>query len=480
MATTTDTGIAVDIEPDLMRAYLCVDANLGYSQLEIDPVVELLEKHKVAVTDAVRSNVEKFVSLLRAGQLPGEPYLVAEGTPPEEGQDGCFEWSEELKPEQRDAGSHEAVNFYEQSRIVTVTEGGVIGRIVPPVPTKAGVDVHGNSISPKGKPSEVQLMENVEVGEDGQTVRSKLAGRVKYSDFRLTVYEVLEIASDVDFETGNVDSTTDVNIRGSVQDLFVVRSSKDITVQTHVGAAVLEAGENIVVRGGISGKDKGRITAGGTVSAKFCDAVTVRAGGDAEIIKEVMNSEITTDGRLLLPRGSLIGGWAHGRKGAEVRTLGSDAGVKTILSVGVDPRIRQQVRKLEESIQKHEEAAQKITKAVKPLMAALKRLTPSQRERATELMYEAENLQGRITELTQQKEELIASSKPEGDPVVEVLSQLYAGVTVMVDGLATRFGSERKGHIKIRKRQVENKRELILVDQLSGGVTVLPSFRYRP
>jgi uncharacterized protein (DUF342 family) len=265
-----------------------------------------------------------------------------------------------------------------------------------------------------------------------------------------------------------------------VQDLFVVRSRKSVSVQTHVGAAALEAGEDIFIRGGISGKDKGRITAGGRVSAKFCDAVTVQAADDVEIIKEAMNSQITTEGCLLLPRGALIGGWAHARKGAEVRILGNDASVKTILSVGVDPRIRQQVRKLEERIHKHEEAAEKIEAAVRPLVAALKRLTPSQRERATELMCEAENLRGRITEMTHQKEKLIASSKPQGEPVVEVLSQLHAGVTVMVDGLATRFESERKGHVKIRKRQIENNRELILVDQLSGGITVLPSFRYRP
>jgi uncharacterized protein (DUF342 family) len=247
-----------------------------------------------------------------------------------------------------------------------------------------------------------------------------------------------------------------------------------------VGVAALQAEGDILVQGGIAGKDKGSVKCGGKLAARFCDAVKVEARDEIAIVKEAINSQMYTDQRLLILRGALIGGWAHAREGAEVRILGSQAGTKTVISVGRDPRVRGQLLELEQGIKKRREAAEKIAATVQPLLAGQKRLTPAQRELATELMYEGQLLETAVRELEQQKQQLVDRSKPQGEPAITVLSQIYQGVTVVVDKLASAFAEPRKGHVKILKRRIENKTELVLVDQMSGSVSVLPSYHYDP
>lgn len=477
MGATTDTHISVAVAPDKMQAFVRVGPVGDRLALEAEKVLEALEKAKVAITEQVSSRVAELVKLLGEEKTPEEPFLVAKGTPSTEGQDGRFEWAEELQPKQREAGSDDQVDHYEQ-RIITVEEGAALGQVVPPVPSQEGADVHGNSLTSTRNPVEVQLGDNVKLADDGRTVLATVDGRVEHAGHRLLIHSVLEVKGDVDFKTGKINSAIDVHIRGSVQDLFEVRSKRSIFVQTLVGAATLEAGGDIVVKSGITGKDKGTVTAEGGVAARFCDAVTIRAGGDVEIIKEVINSRVRTDGRLVVARGALIGGWTHAKEGAEIRVLGSQADVKTFLSVGTDPEVCKKAAELDEPIAKHRQAAKKIQAAVQPLLAARKRLTASQRERATELIYEAQNLEAAVSTLEQQKQQMLDEAKPETEPVITVMSQTYSGVTMVVEGMAVTFDEPRRGHIKIMRRKVENVTEVVLVDQLSGSVTILPSSRY--
>ncbi|MFQ6048482.1 MAG: FapA family protein, partial [Phycisphaerae bacterium] len=268
-------------------------------------------------------------------------------------------------------------------------------------------------------------------------------------------------------------------IEGSVQDLFVVRSKQAVTVQGQVGASTLEANGDIVVEGGIAGKDKAKLRTGGKLSAKFCDAATVRASDDVVILKEVINSKIHTDGRLRIMRGALIGGCVHARNGIEVRTLGSSAGVKTTVSVGMDPRLCQQIAKLDLQISKRREAAERVRALVKPLLPELKGLAGWQRQRASQLLGEVRQLDRAVRELQEQRQQLVDWGRATREPAVTVTSQIHPGVTVIVDGLASTFDQPRKGHVKLVKRCIDNQMELVAVDQLSGSVTVLPSYRYR-
>ena len=244
----------------------------------------------------------------------------------------------------------------------------------------------------------IQLGGNVQLGEDGKTVTATVSGKVHVTRHEVSVIEVVEIKGDVDFSSGNVDSPTDVLITGTVRETFSVQSAKSVAVQGVIEAATVQAGTDVHVRGGIAAQHNGKVLAGGEICAKFCSDADLEAGGDITVTRQVMNSRIYSAGRLSVARGSVIGGYTYAREGAEIRELGNEADIKTEIAIGVDPIALAETRQTDEIIAKKRGAVAKIRGTIQPLMAQLKRLTPQQRERVTELMYEADEMEADVVE----------------------------------------------------------------------------------
>jgi len=181
------------------------------------------------------------------------------------------------------------VDYYAQSRLATVSANDEVGVIKPSVAGVAGLDVYGKVLPARGEPCELSLGEGVRLGDDGKTVFANIAGLVVSRGHTVDVVDVVHIEGDVDFNTGSVDADTDIVITGTVRDLFTVKSSKSVSIGGAIEAAHVEAGKDIVVRGGVAGRDKGTVRAGGKVVCRFCDGMNVRAGGDLTITKEAVD-----------------------------------------------------------------------------------------------------------------------------------------------------------------------------------------------
>ena len=179
--------------------------------------------------------------------------------------------------------------------------------------------MHGNPVQPKLRLEQVTLHANVALAEeDGDVVIATEPGRPVLEGNRVSVHDQLEIAGDVDFESGNIDVTTEVSIRGKVRDLFEVRSKKSVLIGGVVEAATVVALGDVLVRGGVFARGKGLVRAGGNIAIKLCDEANIRAGGDIQISREAINSHLYADGRLQSERGAIIGGEAYAYQGAEV------------------------------------------------------------------------------------------------------------------------------------------------------------------
>ncbi|MBN1491574.1 MAG: hypothetical protein JXA69_16800, partial [Phycisphaerae bacterium] len=124
--------------------------------------------------------------------------------------------------------------------------------------------------------------------------------------------------------------------------------------------------------------------------------------------------------------------------------------------------------------------AGKIRDAVKPLMAQLKRLLPAQRERATELMYQADELEGAVQAMLAKKDTMLKEASPAEDPFLFVATVIHSGVTIIIGDRMTTFTKELHGPVKIMRRRVNRVLEMVAVNDLSGGVTVLHSREFVP
>ena len=476
MSTETKSPFKVRTSKDRLNATVEVSRDVELSEVSADDVVAALEAAKVAVDERVTSRVTEFVEALRNPEGPpkGE-FQIAAGHAATEGEDGTFTWEDSLNPQAADENDDEAFDYYNVSAITTVEDGTLIGWIAPPKPGSDGVDVHGSALRPKRRVREVTLKKGVKLGDDGTSVIAAVTGRVVFQKLELFINEVVEVAGDVDFETGNLDLSTDAVVRGSIRDLFCVKTAKCLTVVGAIEAAEVHAAGNVTVRGGILNRAKGKVTAGGDIVAKFCDEARLHAQGDIRVAREIMNSRVHADGRLLLPQGTIIGGEAFGRCAVEAGTLGSEAGVPTSVGVGLYP---DEIRKIEEAGKENEKrraSVEKIRQAVGPLMAQLKRLTNEQREKATELMYQADSIEAEIKKSEEETAALLASDSEENKPYVLVSSRIHQRASVSISDRVVTFQEELKGPIKIERRKIDNYTAIAAVNQLTGSVRELPA-----
>lgn len=468
----THRGVSVEISPDHLQAWVTVSrADAGATG-----ILGALIKAKINVDETVMSRVRELADLVSREGVPRERFLVAEGRAPEEGKDGALIWDEEIEKARRLREDGASVNYYEASNVVTVKEGAVIGRIVPPTPGRDGIDVYGAPIKAGHHPVEIQLGEGVERSQtDRSVVVSNTAGRVIFKYNILSVRRALEIVGDVDFKTGSISSPVDIHISGDIRDNFEVRSERSITVGGCVEQATVVAQGDVIVRKGILGRGNGTVTAGGDCVIKFCKEAVLIAHGDVKVAKAVMHSSVYTDGRLRSPHGCLIGGSLYAREGAEIESAGNETGVPTEIIVGIHPRVLRQVQAIDEEILARQRAAAELEMRARPLVNCVKRLTAEQKKRLAELLARLKTVKQAIADAEQRREALLAKAQPAGRPCVIVSRIIHEGVSIRIGHHVTHFTREMRGPIQIESRKGRATTRLVAVNQLSGSVTDLPT-----
>ncbi len=479
--TKTDESIrrlTVEVADDRMQAFIEYVDGGDPSPLTFEEIVTALEEARIVLDDTVRSRIEEFINLIGGEQGRPDRFLVAEGQPVVEGEAGEFLWDESLLKPKPDWDEDAQIDYYSLNSIITVEKDQPIGTILPAVPGTDGVDVLGNRLTPKLHPRDVEVDSTVSVSDDdSRSVVAECAGRIVYENGKLSISEVFEVRQDVDFETGNIDSTIDVHITGTIHDRFTVKSEKAIAVDGAIEAATVDAKGNVVVLGGILHRDRGSATSGGDIIAKFCDAAQLRAVGSVKIVKELMNSRVYCMEKVLVARGVIVGGQIYAREGVETPLLGNDANVRTEITIGIEPRVLYEVDRLRKGLEPKREAAARIRGAVQPFMANLKRLSPTNKKRVTELLHQAKAAEAEIAEAEKEHENIFEAARAKGVPYVLVSNTLYPGVVIRIGHRKTTLCVNIKGPVKIEKRKIEDVTEFVAIDQLSGSLTILPSMQ---
>jgi uncharacterized protein (DUF342 family) len=472
------TNVRVIVSPDRLRAWVRVNPQLDPRCITPQHVQAAIEQSRIAVSDAVASRIGELCRKLQAGYMPEGDFLVAEQPEPAAPVDARFEWTEALRPWRESEGSRAGrVSHYDRNSIVCVRAGQVVGTIVPAKAGGTGVDVYGHSLPAPHKPRQIALRGNVQLAPDGRTVQATRDGRVVFEDNKLSVVWMLELQGSVDFGTGNIDSPGDVIVHGSVKDLFRVRSARNITVDLHVDGAMLAAGGDIALHGGVHGHGKAVIRAGGRIETKLCDSATIEAGKALSVTRECINCRVRAD-RISSPGATLIGGYAWARNGVEVQNLGSPAGVKTVVAVGIPTERIEEALEMTARATQCRDAARKIREAIVPLLGEASGLAAAPGGRATVLMRQAEQLERQAKDLDQKRENLLRQATPDGEPYVLVNGRIHPGVTIAISGRATVFHKEMRGPVRIVERQVDGRAVLAAVDALSSSVQALPTVRF--
>lgn len=268
-ADSTSPGeLKVIISEDRLQAYIF--APEGSGPLTPEEVYQAL--HEAGVVYGIREEAVASFASAPASQ----PVLVAEGEPPQPGEDERLEvLFEAAPPPKEEREEKERVDFRETSSIVSVEAQALLAVKHPARPGVPGKAVTGEELfPPEPKVLELRAGRNVELRENGTQVVALVSGRPWYKRVRDTytfhVDPLLVFRGDVCIKSGNVRFKGDVKIFGNVCEAMEVQATGKVEISGLVTRATVTSGGHLTVHGGvIASKIRAGITFAGAKKLAF-------------------------------------------------------------------------------------------------------------------------------------------------------------------------------------------------------------------
>ena len=284
--------------------------------------------------------------------------LIAQGTPPTRGTPTRFEsLLDRLKPRAQEIDELAQIDYRDLGSLLLVTPGMPLMRRIPPLPGIDGCNVLGQPVLPDELPDTPfnAEMSGVEIDpEDPNLLRAAIAGSPKLIHQGAQVNPVVEVDA-VDLSTGNINFQGSLQVRGDISATMEVRVTGDVVVNGTMEAALVEAGGNVTVKGGIIGMAEAmqdsasdaaartaHIVCGGEVRAHFIANAIISAGQNVEVEREIRQSSIAAGGSVNVgapntQQTAITGGQTRALQSVRAGTIGSPAGVPTLVQAGLDP-----------------------------------------------------------------------------------------------------------------------------------------------
>lgn len=368
-----DSSVFIEVSEDEMKAWAHVTPPRGAGRhLEYDDILRSLEAKSVVAC----INHEIIKSYLDKADY-SQPLEAATGIKPQHGKDAQIDYkvriSKEIKLEEDDTGR---VNFANLDLVENVVVGQVLAVKVPAQEGIAGRTVTNRVLEAKdGRDGQIRHSKGTILSEDGMTLTAEINGEVIYSHGRISVHPVKTIVGDVGTSTGNIIFLGSVVITGSVQDNFSVKAAGNIEVRGSIQKAHLEAEGDIIIRGGIQGREDGYVeSTGGNIYAKFIQSSRVITEGNIIVAEGILHSRLDAGGHVLCngKRAQIVGGVIRAGREVKAKTIGSEAFTNTEIRVGFNPKLLQRVQDMESTKLLIEEKLEKADQTIKYLQGQKK------------------------------------------------------------------------------------------------------------
>lgn len=333
-----DATVSVRLSSDEMQAYLSYRPSFGGKELTPQDLLEALQKENV-----VYGVNEKLIEEILTERRPLDDVLIAEGKQVEDGKPARIEYlvdfgQKNLKPKELEDGR---VDYREVATMFYVEQGTELARKIPATPGDDGKAVTGKILKARqGKDIPLPVGKGTKVSErDPLLIVAAESGYPTLSGKKVSVLPLYKVEKDVDFSTGNIYFTGNVEIRGSIKPGFKVVASGNIEVNGRVEGGFLEAGGDILVKGGIIGLKRSRVKAGGILRARFIEQARVEAVDEVRVGEEIFHSEVISGEKVTMEgrHGQITGGKIMATSLISARNFGNYLATETHLFVGRNP-----------------------------------------------------------------------------------------------------------------------------------------------
>ncbi len=340
-----DSTMRVEVTDDELRAFVYFNApKFSGRHLDYDDVLDGLRNAGVVTgikDDVIKAYLEEMDYK--------KPLLAAEGQPPRDGKGAYIDYKVKIdkstiKFEEDDSGK---VDFKNLELLENVVVGQLLAVKVPLEEGIPGRTITNRVLTAKsGKDTAIKYGKGTILSEDETELTAEINGQVVFKVGRISVEPVFVVSKDVSLETGNIVFLGSVIIQGSVLDNFEVKAAGNVEVKGTVHKAFIEAEGDIIVHQGISGKDGARVeSTGGSVFAKFAQNSNIIAERSVVIPEGILHCRVDAGEKIysIGKKAKIAGGII--RAGDEVNAgyLGAEGSTRTVIRVGVNPKMLQQI-----------------------------------------------------------------------------------------------------------------------------------------
>lgn len=366
--------------------------------VDLDDIVTFLEEKKVKTGvdwDAIKEAIFKC----NTDRTQVTDVIVARGVKPIlEIPEHLVIESELLKGAVDPDFTIQRVDFKEVSPFVLVKAGQLLAKRLPKKAGKMGSSVRGEAISHGiAKVTLLKPWQNTRFEDD--CVVAGCDGRFECGPDSFRVNEVLEISGNIDYRTGHIDFPGDVLIRGEIKDGFKVHSGGSVYCAQTMDASEVISKKDLIVKRGIIGRNKGRISVEGRVEARFIENCYLEAKGEVIIESGILNSAINTRKQITMgKKGIIIGGKLNAQDGVTAVQIGSRMSPRTEIYCGLDYVVKQKLewirdknielaiklRQVENKLQSASQGNEKLLRIREKIKQAISRLN----EAASSLLFE--------------------------------------------------------------------------------------------
>jgi uncharacterized protein (DUF342 family) len=269
-----------------------------------------------------------------------------------------------------------------------------------------------------------------------------IAGSPRVLPSGVIVSPVVDVEA-VDLHSGNVTFDGSLRVSGDIRTGMSVRVTGDVVVSGTIEAAHVEAGGDVIVKGGIIGKaetahgaDSGEIASvrsKGAVHARYIQNAIVEAATEVVVESGIRQSDVSAGERVTVGsptgQGSISGGRTRALASVSTAMLGAPAGTATTVQVGLNPFADQQKAELEERRRKILEEQAKLQQLAAFFAKHPERAVGDIREKARATMYK---INRDLFELDAEIAKLAEQMKPSDEAVIAVGRRIHGGVTMQV------------------------------------------------
>lgn len=370
LAEAVDARCEVRLAADRMQAFLTIYPPRGGKPVTRKDILTALSAQRIQVGILAEVVIEAVQTGL------ADELLIAQGKPVEHGQDGWFEC---LAPSPRSrepqVDEEGRINYRDLGEVVVVQPGDLLMRRHLATMGKPGTNVLGGVLParPGKQVNYTRKLVGVKFSpDDPEVLIADVVGLPVLAKDGISVEPVYKIKQ-VNIASGNVDFDGTVIVLGDVFAGMTVKATGDIEVHGTVEPSVLEAGGNIVIKGGAIGKlgtkeaEEAYIRCDGSLTATYLQQARVEARDSVFVDDIVMQSEIHARNHVHIgqnKRGQVIGGSVQAMRSVSVKSFGSQQKIKTVISIDADPALYQELLALSEERDTKESQRQEVTKVL--------------------------------------------------------------------------------------------------------------------